>query len=832
MLEADYLIIGSGAVGMAFVDTLLSETKASIMIIDRYAKPGGHWNIAYPFVTLHQPSQFYGVSSKELSNGHIDLTGTNKGLHSLAKGAEISAYYEDVMHYTFLQSGRVQYFPLCDYKGDGHFESIITGQKHQVKVHKKVVDTTILGTKVPATHTPNFDIEEAVQFMPLNELPKITNPPKGFVVIGGGKTGIDACLWLLENQVNPDDITWIVSRDAWLLDRINTQPTAEFFKTSIGSIAAQLEAIPKAASIPDVFDRLEDLGVLKRLDKKVRPKMFHGATVSELELETLRRIKNVVRLGRVKRLEKNQIILEKGSIATSRKHIHVDCSACAITEHDIRPIFKDGLITPQTVRSYQPVFSASVIAYVEAHYGDDKTKNELCQVVVLPNHDTDWIRMLSAQLANQFTWSKDKSLRNWLTTNRLNGFGSLVQNVDKNDLEKMAILKRMRKASMPAIMKLQQLITQLDASQQSEIKNPQFQVNQNIFIQNRLIETPTSDLKLEQGEILVEIEKFAYTANNITYAVAGDMIGYWQFFPPVGENKDGWGVIPVWGFASVVESKSDEIPIGDRLFGYFPPAKHLKMKPVKSNERRCIDGSAHRAKLPAGYNMYQRVNNEKNYNPEFDRERMLLFPLHLTSFCLWDALKEKDWYGAKQIIILSASSKTSTGLGYALQADESAPKVIGMTSERNLETLKNLNIYDQCLPYAAVTSIATDIPTVIVDMSGNQQLLAALHIQLGDQMKFTSNVGLTHWANARPQEGIISERSEFFFAPSHIQKRIKEWGPDGFDQRTASFLLETAAKTRNWLRFKQLNGLSELAAIHPSVCAGILPADEGLIIQL
>ncbi len=832
MLETDYLVIGSGAVGMAFVDTLLSETDANIIIIDRYAKPGGHWNVAYPFVTLHQPSQFYGVSSKELSNGHKDETGTNKGLYSLAKGSEINAYYEEVMQHTFLSSGRIKYFPNCDYKGNGEFESLETGKKQQVKVNNKVVDTTILGTSVPATHTPNFSIEDGVHFMPLNDLPKVEKPPKGYVVIGGGKTGIDACLWLLEKQVNPDDITWIVSRDAWLLDRKNTQPADEFFETSIGSIAAQMEAIPKANSIPDLFDRLEGVGVLTRLDNEVRPKMFHGATVSQLELQELRRIKNIVRLGRVQSLEKSRIVLDEGAIPTSTEHIHIDCSATAITQHDFRPIFEKGLITPQTVRSYQPVFSASVIAYIEAHYKDDKTKNKLCQVVLLPNHDTDWIRMLSAQLANQFTWSQDKSLRNWLSSNRLNGFGSLVQNVDKNDMEKMAILKRMRTASMPAMMKLEQFITELDAREHSEMENPQFQVNQNVFIRNRITETPTSDLDLEQGDVLVKIEKFAYTANNITYAVAGDMIGYWQFFPPVGENTDGWGVIPVWGFATVVESKTEEIHVGDRLFGYFPPAKYLKMKPVGCNERRFIDGSAHRSELPVGYNIYRRVNNEKNYNPEYDRERMLLFPLHLTSYCLWDALQDKDWYGAKQIIILSASSKTSTGLGYALQADENAPNVIGVTSPRNLETVENLNIYDQCLTYKEVTSIDSSIPSVIVDMSGNQDVLAALHTHLGDQMKFTSNVGLTHWANAKPKEGIISERSKFFFAPGHIQKRMKEWGAERFDQKTAGFLKETTAKTKSWLKFKQLNGLHELAAIHPQVCAGVLPPDEGLIVML
>lgn len=830
MLETDYLIVGSGAVGMAFVDTLLTESDANIIIVDRYDKPGGHWNVAYPFVTLHQPSQYYGVSSKELSNGLKDETGTNKGLYSLAKGEEISAYYEDVMQNTFLPSGRVQYYPSCDYKENGTFESLITGEKYQVKVQRKLVDTTILATSVPATHTPNFSIDEGIRFIPINDLPKITDTPDGYIVIGGGKTGIDACLWLIENKVNPNTITWIVSRDAWLLDRQNTQPAAEFFNTSIGSIANQLETISKADSIPNLFESLEEAGVILRLDKTATPKMFHGATVSQHELVALRKIKNVVRLGRVKQIARHQIVLEEGTILTSENHIHVDCSATAIAPYDIRPIFGDNVITPQTVRSYQPVFSASVIAYVEANYKDDKTKNEICQVVLLPNHDTDWIRMLSAQLVNQFNWSKDKTLRSWLTANRLNGFGSLVKNVTKDDTEKMAILKRIRNSTMPAILKLQQFTTELDTDRQVAMENPQFQVSKSVFVKNRLVETPTATLALNEGDVLVKIEKFAYTANNITYAAAGDKIGYWQFFPPVGENTNGWGVIPVWGFAEVVASKTKEIPVGDRLFGYFPPAKYLKMKPVHCSKKRFIDGSEHRSKLPGGYNRYRRVNNEKNYSPAFDRERMLLFPLHLTSFCLWDALKDKEWYGAKQILILSASSKTSTGLAYALQADENAPVVIGFTSQKNIETVRDLRIYDQCLTYEEVTRIDASIPTVIVDMSGNATVLAALHMHLGDQMKFTSNVGLTHWANTKPQEGIISDRSTFFFAPSHIQKRLKEWGPEGFDQRTSAFLMETAAKTKKWLKFKQLDGLHQLARVHPKVCIGGLPPDEGLII--
>ena len=462
MLETDYLVIGSGAVGMAFVDTLLEETDANVIMVDRYAKPGGHWNVAYPFVTLHQPSQFYGVSSKELSKGRKDETGLNKGLFDLATGGEVCVYFEEVMRDRFLASGRVQYFPCCDYKGDYVFESMITGEKHEVKVRKKLVDCTYLYTSVPATHTPNFSIAEGVSFMPINDLTKVSNPPKGFVIIGGGKTGIDACLWLLEQGVNPDQINWIVSRDAWLLDRKHTQPSIEFFEQTIGNQANQFEAIAKSESIPDLFDRLEAAGVLVRIDKTVRPQMFHGATISQLELEQLRRIKNVTRMGRVQAIEKDQIILDKGNISTSQQHVHVDCSASAISNMEQKTIFQEGLITPQTVRPYQPVFSASFVAYVEANYADDKTKNNFCQLVPLPNHATDWIPMMGMQMVNQMTWSQDKTLRHWLKNNRLDGFAKVIRSADKSDEKKMAILNRLRANAMPAAMKLQGFMAELE----------------------------------------------------------------------------------------------------------------------------------------------------------------------------------------------------------------------------------------------------------------------------------------------------------------------------------------------------------------------------------
>lgn len=835
ILETDYLIVGSGAVGMAFADVLLAETDAKIIIVDKYAKPGGHWNVAYPFVNLHQPSQFYGVSSRELSNGRIDEVGLNKGLFHMASGAEVSAYFDEVMQATFLPSGRVQYFPLCEYKGDYKFSSMLTGEEYEVKVNKKLIDATYLKTSVPATHTPNFSVAEGVHFIPINDLTKISAPSKGFVVIGGGKTGIDACLWLLENRVNPDNITWIISRDAWMIDRETAQPTAAFFEKSIGNQANQFEAVAQATSITDMFDKLEEKGVLVRIDKAVRPKMFHGATISQLELKELRKIKNIIRIGRVQRIERDQIILKEGTIPTSPEIIHVDCSASAIpVTIKSKPIFKGNVITPQTVRSYQPVFSAAVIAYVEAHYETEKEKNKLCGIVPLPNHDIDWLKMTAAMMQNQFNWSQDKPLRRWMRENRLDGFGKMIKEVDRTNETHMAILNRLRDNMLPAMMNLQKFIAELELSQQPSIEFPQFQVNRSMFFNGRLVEIPKTERTIKDGEVLVKVDKFAYTANNITYAVAGDMIGYWQFFPAMGKDSDGQGVIPVWGFAEVVASKVEGIPVGDRLFGYFPPASHLKMTPVRVREHSFIDGAEHRSKLPSGYNRYRRVNAEKDYNPSMDNATMMLFPLHLTSFCIWDVLQDKDWYGAKQIIILSASSKTSTGLAYALKADKTAPKIIGVTSSRNLEMVNSLDLYDQSTTYDSIDQIDSNTPTVIVDMSGNSNVLLELHTALADNMKWCINVGITHWdkASRRPKEGIISQRSEFFFAPGHIQRRMKEWGPDGFNQKTSKFMMETAAKTQEWLSFKKVDGLAEMAKIHQAVCEGKIPANEGLIVEL
>jgi len=351
-LETDYLIIGSGAVGMAFADVLLAETDANILIVDKHHKPGGHWNDAYSFVTLHQPSSFYGVSSRELSNGTVDEIGLNKGLAELASGAEVMAYFDQVMKHTFLPSGRVQYFPMCEYQGDGKFASMLSDKTYQVKISKKTIDGTYFKTSVPSTHTPSFEIAEGVEFGPLNDLPSLVEPHDGYVIVGGGKTAIDAVLWLLDNKIDPDTISWIMPRDGWWIDRKNTQPSRDFFMNTIGAQATQAEAVAGAENVDDLFERLEKGGVLMRLDPNVKPQMFHGATVSQDELAQLRRIKNVIRKGRVTRLDIDKIHFSDESIATTPNTMHVDCSARAVPVTETYDVFQGDKVVVQTVRSY------------------------------------------------------------------------------------------------------------------------------------------------------------------------------------------------------------------------------------------------------------------------------------------------------------------------------------------------------------------------------------------------------------------------------------------------------------------------------------------------
>jgi hypothetical protein len=343
-METDYLIVGAGAVGLAFADTLLAETDAHITIVDRHGKPGGHWNDAYSFVSLHQPSAFYGVNSLPLGHDRIDETGINQGLYELASGPEVSGYFEKVMNQRLLASGRVQYFPMSNYQGDGCFVSLLSGKEARVHIRKKTVDATYFGTTVPSTHKPQFAVEPDVDFVPLNELPHLwkrsQGMPKHFVIVGAGKTGMDAACWLLASGADPDSISWIMPRDSWLLNRRKTQPGIDFFDETISGQADMMEASALATDVDDLFDRLEACGVMLRIDPNVRPTLHRYATVSTGEVAQLARIKNVIRKGRVTSISPSSVVLEGGQETFGEGTLFIDCSATAVEDRPAVPVSK------------------------------------------------------------------------------------------------------------------------------------------------------------------------------------------------------------------------------------------------------------------------------------------------------------------------------------------------------------------------------------------------------------------------------------------------------------------------------------------------------------
>lgn len=467
-IETDYLVIGSGAAGLAFVDTLLDESDAHVTIVDRHGQPGGHWNDAYPFVTLHQPSAFYGVNSMALGSGRKDTHGLNQGLYELASGPEICAYYDRLLRQRLLPSGRVSYHPMSNHLGDGLFESILSGERTQVRVRRKTVDATYYSPPVPSTHTPRFGIGEGVRLVPPNALPALWHGqgglPRHFVILGAGKTAMDAVVWLLQAGAAPEALHWVVPRDSWLINRVTTQSAAEFFKEAIGGQAEQMAAFAQATTTEDLFERLEACGALLRIDRSRKPTMFHLATVAPGELEVLRRVRNVIRMGRVQAIDAEGMVLEQGRQAMPAGALYIDCTASAVEPRPVQPIFQGDRIVLQLVRLPQPAFSAALVAYVEAHCEGEQQKNRLCATVPFPHTMDDYARSMLVNMWNQFQWGQDKVLRAWIRDSRLDGFGKLMSGIDPQDSEKLAIVARLREQAAAAMANLPKLI----ASNQSE----------------------------------------------------------------------------------------------------------------------------------------------------------------------------------------------------------------------------------------------------------------------------------------------------------------------------------------------------------------------------
>lgn len=462
--ETDYLIVGAGAVGMAFADTLLDETDAHITFVDRHAKPGGHWNDAYPFVALHQPSAFYGVNSTPLGQPGKDTIGLNKGYYSLATGSEVCAYYENVMTKRFLPSGRVDYHPMSDYLGDGRFVSILSGRESQIIIRRKTVDATYYGTSVPSTHRPKFEIGDGVRMVPPNALPQLWQTPETtpsqFVILGAGKTAMDVGVWLQQAGVDPVSIKWVRPRDTWMLNRGNVQPGFEFFEETIGGQVKIMRALADAATPEDLFDRLEADGIMLRLDPETRPSMFHYPTISQGEVDILRKISDVVRLGHVRRLAPGKMIFDAGEVETAKDVLFIDCTATAVERRPVIPQFQGDLITLQMIRVPQPAFSAALTAYIEANFDDDATKNSLGQPVPLPDGVDTYARANLVNMMNQFQWSQQPKLQQWMIKARLDGFGKTIASVAPDDAGKQALLMKFRDTAQAAIANLPKLIAQ------------------------------------------------------------------------------------------------------------------------------------------------------------------------------------------------------------------------------------------------------------------------------------------------------------------------------------------------------------------------------------
>ena len=402
-LQTDYLVIGAGAMGMAFVDELIHSSKSvRVILVDRRLKPGGHWNDAYDFVTLHQPALYYGVSSTKLEFDSFDL----------ASKTRICQYYEEVLS-KLLATGRLSFYPGCSYEGGGVFRSLTDDNKeYRVDVKVKTVNAAYSDVSVPSTHPPAYEVSDTVHCVPINALSDLQEDWERYVVIGAGKTALDALLYLMNKGVDPERIFWIVSNDAWMLRRSELHPS-QFVR----SVSEQFRAINKSVDPKSFFLEFENIGLLMRLDKNIWPRKFRCATVSTEELQLIKGIKNVVRKGRVQKILSEQIILENGAIPTDVHTLHIDCTADGLKRLPSRPIFEADVVTLQPVYLCQPAFSAAFIAHVESRFNSDAVKNKYCTPVPYPQWTHEYFDSVGRTFDNVGMWGL--TFFGWLSKNRL-----------------------------------------------------------------------------------------------------------------------------------------------------------------------------------------------------------------------------------------------------------------------------------------------------------------------------------------------------------------------------------------------------------------------------
>jgi hypothetical protein len=410
MVEADYLVVGAGAMGMAFTDALIDHADVRVALIDRRHGVGGHWLGAYPFVRLHQASAFYGVASTLLGGGRLQRHGPEASLQERATRSEICAYYERILADRMLESGSVEFFAACEYVGDRTFISRISGAQYAVPDRCRIVDAHYLAPEIPAEKAPPFGVADDARVIPVNELAAIDEAPSQYVIVGSGKTATDACVWLLARGVHPDEICWVRPRDPWMLNRAVVQPDPKIF---LGMVADTMQAAEAAASLEDLFLRLEDAGVMLRIDRSVVPTMAKTPTLAAWELEALRTIGRVERKGHIARVDRGRIVFATGSVAIADDAIVVHCAAEGLRYRPLVPVWGPEAITLQPIRAGFPCFGAAVVGYVEATRDDDEEKNRLCPPSPYPDSMGAWARMTVMGARNAMSFASEPDIAAW-----------------------------------------------------------------------------------------------------------------------------------------------------------------------------------------------------------------------------------------------------------------------------------------------------------------------------------------------------------------------------------------------------------------------------------
>jgi hypothetical protein len=333
--------------------------------------------------------------------------------------------------------------------------------------------------------------------------------------------------------------------------------------------------------------------------------------------------------------------------------------------------------------------------------------------------------------------------------------------------------------------------------------------------------------ELPDDALLVKVDRFALTANNITYAVLGDELKYWELFPA----PQGFGNIPVWGFGEVVASRHPAVAIGERLFGYFPMATHLVIEAADVGKRGLRDAAAHRRNVAPVYNAYARISGDPAFAGRQGDHQALLRPLFMLSFLVDDFLSESEFFGARCVMLSSASSKTAFGLAHLLHGRDGI-KVIGLTSASNTNFVTSLGCYDEVVTYDRVTSLPADIPVALVDMAGNSELREKLHQHFGDGIKYSGRIGLTHRSSSPDEPPLPGAKPTWFFAPDQIRKRAKEWGPGGIDKRFSTAWSGFAPMLDRWLTVTEGRGPEAVRAAYLDTLNGHVPPDQGVILSL